>query len=176
MADAIINESIEEWKDVIGYEGLYKISSLGRVIGSKFRNQRKLKPIPARGYHKIHLYVSPNESQRFYIHRLVALHFVENPKNLPIINHKNGIKSDNRTANLEWVTCSENSSHAHHALGKRTINRIPRPVIAYNDTESYFFHSMWQAVKTGFAASTSAIGSCLIGRTRSHNGYKWRDA
>lgn len=71
----------------------------------------KLKP-NRRGYIRVHLSIK-NIKFQVSAHRLVALSFIPNPDNKPHINHKNGVKDDNRIENLEWVTCSENNFHAH---------------------------------------------------------------
>jgi len=118
---------MEIWKDVKGYEGLYKISNLGRV--NRLMHVRKLyhihlkKFIPVvfkdrilksnmnKGYLGITLHINGSKKQ-CYIHRLIAEAFIPNPENKPEVNHKNGIKSDNRIENLEWVTHKENMIHA----------------------------------------------------------------
>jgi hypothetical protein len=89
----------------------YFITKNGVIINSK--TKRKLKPQNnGNGYLKITLTIEGLQIQR-YVHRLVGLAFIPNPLNRKQINHKNGIKIDNRIDNLEWVTCSENAIHAH---------------------------------------------------------------
>lgn len=101
---------MEIWKDVMGYEGLYKVSTYGNVfIVSKNRNQTPLKV--RNGYLLVDLFKSGSK-KRISIHRLVAIHFLDNNENKPQVNHKNGIKTDNRLENLEWSTASENQRHS----------------------------------------------------------------
>ena len=103
----------EQWKPIEGYEG-YQISNFGRVKSFK-RHQRGeiLKPSLGKiGYLYINLRKN-NETKHFYIHRLVAQAFVPNSFNKPCINHLNGIKTDNRIENLEWVTYGQNLTHAY---------------------------------------------------------------
>ncbi len=120
----------EIWKPVVGYEGLYEVSNLGRVrsvdrlvnhpSGSKsLRKSKLLSPNMTRGYLCVHL--SKNckvTSQR--VHRLVAEAFIPNPYNLPMINHKNEVKSDNSIDNLEWCDCNYNINYGTSI--KRMIN------------------------------------------------------
>lgn len=111
----------EEWRDIQGYEGLYKVSNFGRVksLKRKALNGVALRPIKERFLSggRLNGYLLANLSKNgktksFRIHRLVAEAFILNPKNKLQVNHINGIKSDNRASNLEWATSHENQSHA----------------------------------------------------------------
>jgi hypothetical protein len=107
-------------KNILGYEGLYLIDSLGNVVscprqqGSRFVNQYKIlgTKVNKFGYKEVAL-SKDGKTKTLLLHRLMAIHFVPNPDNLPVVNHKNGIKTDNRIENLEWVTRSQNAKHAY---------------------------------------------------------------
>jgi hypothetical protein len=103
----------EIWKDIQGYEGLYLVSNLGRVK-RMYKNRPSVirkGTIDKDGYLRIGL-SKDCKYKYFYIHRLVAMSFIENAENKPCINHINGIKNDNRIDNIEWCTYSENIRHA----------------------------------------------------------------
>lgn len=98
----------EEWKNIIGYEGLYQVSNLGRVRNSK--GQILTGYVNNKGYQMVHLRTKTTD-KLYSIHRLVAIHFISNPDDLPQVNHKNEIKTDNRVSNLEWCTHSYNVNY-----------------------------------------------------------------
>ena len=113
----------EIWEPVIGYVGHYEVSNKGRVRSLtrkiKCRNGRvttvkakmlKLSPNKNNGYINVWLY-KQGEVTRFAVHRLVAIAFVQNPRNLNIVNHINEKRTDNVAQNLEWVTHAENLAH-----------------------------------------------------------------
>ena len=121
----------EIWKPIIGYDS-YNISSFGRVKRNKRKilvtsnkrgkrykyiasyKEKILKPLLSRSkkYYEVCLYKEKRGHYKL-IHRLVAKHFIKNPKNKCCVNHKDGNKLNNYLGNLEWVTSSENSMHAH---------------------------------------------------------------
>lgn len=113
-------QKLEIWKDIKGYEGLYRISNLGKVKSlsritpgaiSRYLPTKILKTrIGNRGYVEIQL--SLNGVRTHYsIHQLVARAFIPNPENKPYIDHINGDRTDNRYNNLRWVTHKENMNN-----------------------------------------------------------------
>jgi hypothetical protein len=114
---------MENWKEIVGYEGLYECSDHGRVRTlarvtickndrPKRLPQRILTPhFNTNGYLWVYLY-KDGVKRFWFIHRLIALAFIENPESKTFVNHRSGIKTANVPANLEWVTRKENVSHA----------------------------------------------------------------
>ncbi len=114
----------EEWRAVVGYEGFYEVSNLGRVRSldrndvlsngvTRFQRGRILSPgHNGSGYYTVQL-CKKSCLTHFYVHRLVAFAFLDPPKKDQIeVNHKYGIKSDNRASELEWTSATENVRHA----------------------------------------------------------------
>lgn len=130
---------IEVWKDVVGLEGYYKISSFGRIFSIK-SNRILIRKPKYTGYFDIDLY-KDGKCYNKRIHRLVAEAFIPNPENKPLVNHIDGNKQNNRVDNLEWVTDSENCLHAvHNSLYVPYAKRLYH--ILYNGTEEYEFSTL----------------------------------
>lgn len=123
---------MEIWKEIKGYEGYYEVSSAGNVrrVGRHFRKdilfpERLDVPIIMKqhlsrcGY--LMVPVSKGKTKHVTVHRLMAIAFIDNPdpSTKTIVNHINGIKSDNRIENLEWCTYKENTIHGW----KNKLNR-----------------------------------------------------
>ena len=109
----------EKWLPIPGYRGKYTVSSLGRVKTHYYNRERLFSPERTRaGYLRVGLWDGERKAN-VSIHRLVAFAFCGEPDEE--VNHKNGVKDDNRASNLEWVSTSENVRHAFKALGKRPL-------------------------------------------------------
>lgn len=130
---------MEIFKDIPGFEGLYKASVFGRIFSCERKvkrlngfltiKERSLKLIlGTNGYFYVTLRKG-SVKHTLRVHRLVAKTFIPNPDNKQFVNHKNGIKLDNSTSNLEWVTSSENNKHAYDtglktATSKEVIDSV----------------------------------------------------
>lgn len=121
---------VEQWKDIIGWENIYQVSNFGRVKTLARKSEyghfggisiwTTIEKIKKQSFtKKKYLSVSFNANRvfkTFPVHRLVAIHFILNLENKPQVNHKWGIKWDNRASQLEWATSREDRIHAIHVL------------------------------------------------------------
>lgn len=134
---------VEEWRQVVGFEGLYEVSNTGKIRSLdnyvranlhgneavRFQRGRELRPLLGKnGYYAIVL-CKDGKHTRTSFHRVVATAFLPNPENKRTINHKNGIKTDNNVENLEWATDAENINHAYGTM----LNRHKQPVLQIKD-------------------------------------------
>lgn len=118
----------EVWKDIEGYEGLYKISNLGRVYSVKRKKVKQLSVNDKRGYIGVWLF-KDGKRTHISVHRLVGIHFVEGRTDTKcLLNHKDENKHNNRAENLEWCTPVYNRNYsldrrkAESAQLKRLLN------------------------------------------------------
>ena len=192
-----MKKSIKEiWKQIDGYDGIYEISSLGRLKVLKrevnhsrnpnFKVVRKEKIASLQkdknGYLNIIL-TKDKKQKKFSVSRLVSKAFIPNPENKPHVNHKKGIKTDNRATELEWCTNLENQHHSWNKLGRKSSNKgkfgkknhgsikivqltfggkIIKIWDCINDAERY----------GGFNHGT--ISACCRGKFKQHKGFKWK--
>src|SRR5580658_3531644 len=110
---------MENWKDVIGYEGLYRVSDQGRVMRLTGYRAGLIKGEIQFGYHRVAL-SKDGIAKKFQAHCLVAEAFIGPLPEGKEVNHKNGKKADNRIENLEYATRSENQQHSYDVLGKQS--------------------------------------------------------
>jgi hypothetical protein len=125
----------EVWLDCVGFEGFYQVSNFGNVrsvermvmnrVGNGLRKSpaKLLKQCLSKSGYWIVSFCADGVKSNQTVHRLVCRAFIDNPKNKPQVNHKNGIKTDNQVSNLEWVTVSENGLHAYRVLGVQAWNK-----------------------------------------------------
>lgn len=130
----ILDNSDDEWKEVVGYEGLYKVSDKGEVYTVK--NNIMMKQRKKGIYYTVNLRKN-DKSKNYFVHRLVAIAFIPNPDNKLVVNHidRNGL--NNNIKNLEWVTYSENSIHANKTEKhpKNKIKQLENYNTEYNGEE-----------------------------------------
>ena len=169
----------EIWKDVVGFEGLYKVSNKGNVFSVGRRDTigrkcggRMLKPLSHKvGYLQVQLHKNGKMKNK-YIHRLVAEAFIPNHNNLPEVNHIDEIKDNNELSNLEWCTRQYNNNH-----GTR-IERVSKKVRAVNikTGEVLTFNSIREAGRKGYIreyVSLACKGVYNTGGGNLYRGLKW---
>ena len=181
-------EEVEIWKSLkfLGYPD-YEVSNMGQVKSLErvviYKDGRKhlykekiLKPSNDKdGYLLVGLYKN-RKMKTFKVHRIVCLAFLENPDNLPQINHKNEIKTDNRVENLEWITPKENTNYGtHNERVSKTKKGIGSKPIIQLDLQGNFikeFNSATTASEELNIKNTN-ICMCCKGKMKTAKGYKW---
>lgn len=181
----------EVWKDIPGYEGLYQVSNHGNVRSLNWRNLGYTRNLYLkehnRGYRHVEL-IKNGKRKAFTVHRLVAMVFIPNPNNYPVINHRDEDKTNNVVENLEWCTKSYNakySSDRHSYAYKRGRRKNPHRAWKYGGrkivqlTLDDIFVKEWSDIiaikRTNFSNSWS-ITQCCHGNRKTAYGFKWRFA
>ena len=174
----MIKVNFELWKDVKDYEGLYQVSTLGRVrsldkyVNTKNRNVDKvLKPAyDKNGYLRVYLYKN-GKGTYFRVHRLVAKTFIPNPLNLPVINHKDEVKDNNHPYNLEWCTDEYNKNYG--TAIKRSAEKRSKKVYQYDMQGNLIkeWSSVAETGRNGYEANV--ISACCLGKGKTHQNFIW---
>jgi hypothetical protein len=184
------------FRDIKDYEGMYKVSNLGRVKslgnGGSYKTSRILKPVEIeKGYFQVGL--SKNgKTKMCYVHRLVAEAFLPNPENLPEVNHKDENKTNNfvflnedgtvnkEKSNLEWCDRKYNNNYAtRNERAGKTISKVmtngktSKRVLQLTLTGDLIreWPSTQECGRNGFYSS--AVCNCCNGKQKSHKGFYW---
>ena len=185
----------EIWKTAVYddeiYEGLYKVSNLGRILSLNYRNTGKaelMNPFDnGRGYLQVLLYKN-GKRKTCKVHRLVAETFLENPENLPEVNHKDENKKNNfvflnedgsvdkKRSNLEWKNHKDNINHGTHneRVAKANTNGIrSKPVLQLSLTGDLIreWPSVGECGRNGF--NHGAVCRCCNGKQKTHKGFRF---
>lgn len=156
-------------KDIQGYEGLYAITSCGKVWS--YKTKKFLKPRQTkRGYLQVMLYKN-SKGKNYYIHRLVAIAFIDNPNNLLQVNHKDEDKTHNWINNLEWITHKENNNYGTH---NERMGKTHRKPIYCIELDKIFDCQSFVCKELGI--NPGQLSGVLNGTTRhkTAGGYHWR--
>lgn len=159
----------EIWKDIKGYEGLYKVSNLGNIKGLK--SNKILTPKKRNdGYLNIQLYKN-NKRKKFFIHRLVAEMFLKNPNNYPCVNHIDENKHNNNLTNLEFCSIKYNNKYSLYKTKKTKRKKINQYDLNGN------FIKQWKSIKEinrELNFSYYGIFNCLSRRQKTSCNYIWK--
>ena len=181
---------IEIWRTAVYdgevYEGLYKVSNLGRILSLNYRNTGKpdlMNPIERKdGYSEVCL--SKNkEEKRCLVHRLIAEAFLPNPENLPQVNHKDEDKTNNfvflnedgtvnkEKSNLEWKSPKDNCNHG--TRNERIAKAKSKPVLQLSLSGDLIreWESTMECERNGF--NQGNVAACCRGERKSHKGFRW---
>lgn len=156
-------------KDINNYENQYAITSCGEVWSHK--SKKFLKPRETKnGYLQVCLYKN-GKGKNFYIHRLVAETYIDNPDNKPQVNHKDEDKTNNNVNNLEWVTVKENNNYGTHSERAGKAHRKPIYCIELDRV----FESQAQACKE-LSINSAQLSGALRGlrRYKTAGGFHWK--
>lgn len=175
----------KEWSDIVGHEGKYEIKMIDESpyvqVRSKTKFKKVLKPFLNDDYLCFNLYrIDSKKSNRVPLHRIVAKQYISNPQNKETVNHKNGIKTDNRIQNLEWNTFEENHKHAvkNNLLDLFRIadkNKNYKGAIEVYDTGGNLIKTLkgkTDIKNNGF--NNVEVYRCVNGKAKSHKGCTFK--
>lgn len=179
----------EEWRDVIGYEGRYMVSSLGRMVSlsAHYLQGKKTcirKPQLIKGrtgtcvYPSVVLSDGEKGRKQILVHRIVASAFIPNPNSLPYINHKDENPNNNSVENLEWCTQSYNCNYGgHNERMAKTISKTAyqkTKVVQLSMSGEYIatFASIKEA-SDALGIQRASISICCRKPNRTGKGYRW---
>ena len=173
----------EIWKDIPDYEGLYQVSNLGRVMGldrfvdlksgkKRFVKGRVLKPYLTGNKGDKYCVVDLANKKSYKVHRLVAMAFIPNPRNLSFVNHKDENKLNNNVTNLEWCTHVYNVRYSvekirqnHHRTKVLMINKVSNEVVKT-------YQMMKDVEKDGM--KKQCVSRAIRGVRKTYRGYIWK--
>ncbi len=184
---------IEVWKPIEGYEGIYEVSSFGRVRSLDrivdFGNENYSRQMLCKGKimkgsisHNGYIYVSlclPNKKVRTYIHRLVAKAFISNPKGYNVVNHKDENKKNNNVSNLEWCTTKYNLNYGtgiERARLKLLNNeKYSKKIAQYTlDGKLVDVYPSLHEIQRSLGYIRCNVRQCCEGNRKQSYGFKWK--
>lgn len=160
---------VETFVKIDGFEK-YEVSNLGKVRNIK--SGRILKPSLNNNGYLVHRLSEHNKQKQIYLHRIIAISFIDNSEGKPCVNHIDENKANNDLSNLEWCTIRENNIHGTRIKRIAEKHFIKVIQLDLNDNVLNVFKSMVQAGQETGVFATS-ISACCKGKLKSAGGYKW---
>jgi hypothetical protein len=165
---------IENWKEIENYEGMYEVSDFGRIrsmertINSRFFPSVIIaQSVNSGGYLRVTLNHPVVKKKTLCVHVLVGKAYVPNLDKLPVLNHKNGNKLDNRASELEWTTHSGNTQHAYDTgLKKKGAESCNARIVM--DTQTGIFYLTVQEAAETFSINQNTLFYKLSGKRRNN--------
>lgn len=174
----------EVWKDIQGYEGKYQVSNLGNVKSLNYNRTKKERILTPGKKTNGYLYVTLSKNgitKNFYVHKLVAYTFIENPENLPEVNHIDEDKTNNCVSNLEFCDRKYNINYGtRNERMLKTLKLIkskfaPKEVLQFTkDGKFVNEYPSTKEAKRNTGIYQSNIVSCCNGRRNTAGGYIWK--
>lgn len=165
-------------KKIQGFENYY-ITTCGKVISLNKNGKPKiLKPDNSARYYRVTIYDNDKKRCRFSIHRLVAMHYIDNYDNLPVVNHIDENTYNNAVCNLEWASYSDNNTHndRHKKVGEKNKNgKLAKAVLKIDPITNAIleeYPSAKEAGRNGY--SQGSISQCCRGEKQYYLGYIWK--
>lgn len=164
----------EIWKDIAGWEGLYQVSTCGRVKSLKYGKERILKQSKnSSGYLTVSLYIEGKTFSKV-VHRLVAIAFIPNPENKIEVNHIDEDKKNNRLENLNWMTSKENSNWGTRI--ERQVKSISKPIKVIYQDDTYEIWESATVFANEYGINSGGITNVLSGRRKTYYGLQFEYA
>ena len=174
---------MEEWKDIIGYEGLYKVSNLGnvksveRILSNGHKHKEKhLYTHLINGYVVVSLF-KDGKQRNFKVYRLVAKSFIPNPENKPCVDHIDTNKENNKVENLKWVTYQENTDNPLSSIRQKQAVSIAGTIKVSQYDKNWILLNIYPSAACAermTGTNASSICSCCKGRRKTANGFIWK--
>lgn len=182
--------SVEEWKDICGYDGMYQISTLGRIRSTNYLRTGKTKILKQATNNCGYKYVVLREcgkKKNLYIHRLVASAFIDNTENLPEVDHIDTSKTNNIVTNLRWVSHKQNQNNqiSHRKMIENNVPTMKgrcgklharsKPVIQYDLNLNFI--KEWESINLasiGLGLNAANIYLCCNNARNKCGGFIWK--
>lgn len=184
----------EVWKDVVGYEGYYQVSNLGRVKRlsrhitgkngvTRYWKGKVITQTPNPDGYPMCILSKDGKTNLYGVHRLVAKAFLPNPEKLPVVNHKDENKENNVVQNLEWCTVAYNNTYGKRiddvkkSKGFKTRHqKHKKPVEKYTIDGEFIkrFDSLKEAYESSPEYTKAGIAHCCTGRLKTYKGHIWK--